>query len=88
MKSFEKLNPRSVAVVVDPIQSVRGKVVIDAFRCIPMLTSGSVEVQETTSSIGHLHKSSIQALIRGLDRYYYSMTISYKRDEVIVHYKE
>jgi 26S proteasome regulatory subunit N11 len=31
-KSFEQLNPRAVAVVVDPIQSVKGKVVIDAFR--------------------------------------------------------
>lgn len=33
-KSFEQLHPRCVAVVVDPIQSVRGKVVIDAFRLV------------------------------------------------------
>ena len=33
-QSFEQLHPRCVAVVVDPIQSVRGKVVIDAFRLI------------------------------------------------------
>jgi hypothetical protein len=33
-KSFEQLNQRAVAVVVDPIQSVKGKVVIDAFRLI------------------------------------------------------
>ena len=33
-QSFEQLNPKCVAVVVDPIQSVRGKVVIDAFRLI------------------------------------------------------
>jgi 26S proteasome regulatory subunit N11 len=33
-QSFESLNSRAVAVVVDPIQSVRGKVVIDAFRLI------------------------------------------------------
>ena len=31
-QSFEALNQRAVAVVVDPIQSVKGKVVIDAFR--------------------------------------------------------
>jgi len=38
-QSFEQLNDRCVAVVVDPIQSVRGKVVIDAFRLInPMNT--------------------------------------------------
>jgi 26S proteasome regulatory subunit N11 len=33
-KSQEMLNPRAVAVVVDPVQSVKGKVVIDAFRNI------------------------------------------------------
>ena len=32
VQSFEALNSRAVAVVVDPIQSVKGKVVIDAFR--------------------------------------------------------
>ena len=31
-KTFEQQVERTVAVVVDPIQSVRGKVVIDAFR--------------------------------------------------------
>ena len=30
-QSFEKLCKRAVAVVVDPIQSVKGRVVIDAF---------------------------------------------------------
>lgn len=34
LQSFEALNKRAVAVVVDPIQSVKGKVVIDAFRTI------------------------------------------------------
>ncbi|CAL0301740.1 unnamed protein product [Lupinus luteus] len=33
-QSFEALNQCAVAVVVDPIQSVKGKVVIDAFRLI------------------------------------------------------
>ena len=33
-QSFERLHPRAVAIVVDPIQSVKGKVVIDAFRTI------------------------------------------------------
>jgi 26S proteasome regulatory subunit N11 len=35
--SFEKLAPRAVAIVVDPIQSVKGKVVIDAFRSINLM---------------------------------------------------
>lgn len=34
LQSFEQLNPRAVSVVIDPIQSVKGKVVIDAFRLI------------------------------------------------------
>jgi 26S proteasome regulatory subunit N11 len=34
-KSFEKLNSRCVAVVIDPVQSVKGRVVMDAFRSIP-----------------------------------------------------
>lgn len=33
-QSFEQLNPRAVGVVIDPIQSVKGKVVIDCFRLI------------------------------------------------------
>merc|ERR1719428_615581 len=33
-QSFEQLNARAVGIVVDPIQSVKGKVVIDCFRSI------------------------------------------------------
>jgi 26S proteasome regulatory subunit N11 len=33
-KSFERLHERAVAVVVDPIQSVKGKVVMEAFRAV------------------------------------------------------
>ena len=33
-QSFEALTKRAVAVVIDPIQSVKGKVIIDAFRLI------------------------------------------------------
>ena len=31
------------------------------------------EPRQTTSNVGHLKKSSIQALIHGLNRHYYSM---------------
>ena len=82
--SFEKLHPRCVAVVVDPIQSVKGKVVIDAFRNIgppdPMRISS--EPRQTTSNVGHLAKPSIQALIHGLNHHYYSMPISYRKNEL------
>jgi 26S proteasome regulatory subunit N11 len=58
------LNARSVAVVVDPIQSVKGKVVIDAFRLInPQLIMLGQEPRQTTSNIGHINKPSIQVTI-------------------------
>lgn len=61
LQSFEALNPRAIAVVVDPIQSVKGKVVIDAFRLInPQTMMLGQEPRQTTSNVGHLNKPSIQ----------------------------
>merc|ERR1719482_651820 len=81
--SFEALNPRAVALVVDPIQSVRGKVVIDCFRLInPQLMMLGQEPRQTTSMIGHLNRPSIQALIHGLNRHYYSIVIDYRKNEL------
>lgn len=60
-QSFEQLNQRAVAVVIDPIQSVKGKVIIDAFRLInPQLMILNQEPRQTTSNVGHLNKPSIQ----------------------------
>ncbi|KAB5526725.1 hypothetical protein DKX38_020572 [Salix brachista] len=82
-KSFEALNQRAVAVVVDPIQSVKGKVVIDAFRLInPQTMMLGQEPRQTTSNLGHLNKPSIQALIHGLNRHYYSIAINYRKNEL------
>jgi 26S proteasome regulatory subunit N11 len=79
-QSFEQLHPRAVAVVVDPIQSVKGKVVIDAFRLIaPQSLVMGQEPRQTTSNLGHLNKPSIQALIHGLNRHYYSIAINYRK---------
>lgn len=79
-QSFEHLTPRAVAVVVDPIQSVKGKVVIDAFRLInPQTLMMGHEPRQTTSNLGHLNKPSIQALIHGLNRHYYSIGINYRK---------
>ncbi|WFD39588.1 multicatalytic endopeptidase [Malassezia japonica] len=82
-QSFEQLNQRAVAIVVDPIQSVKGKVVIDAFRLInPSTVMLGQEPRQTTSNIGHLNKPSIQSLIHGLNRHYYSIAIGYKKTEL------
>lgn len=96
-QSFEQLNQRAVAVVIDPIQSVKGKVVIDAFRLInTQQAMMGLEPRQTTSNIGHLNKPSIQvslylgrvlipekkALIHGLNRHYYSIAIDYRKNEL------
>jgi 26S proteasome regulatory subunit N11 len=40
------------------------------------------EPRQTTSNIGHLQKPSIQALIHGLNRHYYSIVIDYRKNEL------
>ncbi|PIC43680.1 hypothetical protein B9Z55_004327 [Caenorhabditis nigoni] len=68
-QSFEALSERAVAVVVDPIQSVKGKVVIDAFRTInPQSMALNQEPRQTTSNLGHLQKPSIQRSAAGSGR--------------------
>jgi len=57
-------------------------VVIDAFRTInPQVIALNQEPRQTTSNIGHLQKPSIQALIHGLNRHYYSIPIAYRTSE-------
>ncbi|XP_053992229.1 26S proteasome non-ATPase regulatory subunit 14-like [Hylaeus volcanicus] len=81
-QSFERLNRRAVGVVVDPIQSVKGKVVIDCFRLINPHSLVTVpEPRQTTSNIGHLQKPTITALVHGLNRHYYSLVISYRKGD-------
>lgn len=86
---YEQLTPRSVSVVIDPIQSVPGNVVIDAFRTIPREMQqwalqgdqGGVfsESRQITSNIGFMSKPSVIALSRGLNQQYYSMPITFRK---------
>ncbi len=78
-----------VAVVIDPVQSVKGKVVIDAFRMISgagnplmMAAMANTEPRQTTSNIGFLKKPTIQARIHGLDRHYYSLVIDWRKNDL------
>lgn len=77
-KAFEQLSGRCVAVVIDPIQSVRGQVVMDAFRSIHM--NNMVMATEPRISTGNNYytkpKPSREARLRGLNRLYYNMTIN------------
>ncbi|KAI6003720.1 multidrug resistance protein, partial [Pisolithus albus] len=82
-QSFEQMQSRCVAVVIDPIQSVKGKVVIDAFRLInAQVVLAGREPRQTTSNIGHINKPSIQALVHGLNRHYYSIAVNYRKTEL------
>lgn len=76
---FEKICKRAVAVVIDPIQSVKGKVVIDAFRNIPSLTLGEPRI--TTSNIGFYKQPSFISIVHGLNKSYYSFNITFKKNE-------
>lgn len=76
-------------MVVDPVQSVKGKVVIDAFRMIAgqggmmmMMPQTNSEPRQTTTNIGFLKKPTIQARIHGLDRHYYSLVIDWRKNDL------
>ncbi|KAL4002648.1 JAB1/Mov34/MPN/PAD-1 ubiquitin protease family protein [Acanthocheilonema viteae] len=90
-RSFEALSDRAVALVIDPIQSVKGKVVIDAFRTIgpnslefsflegvQKTLAPTQESRQTTSNLGHLIKHSVIEQLHGLGKSYYSITINFK----------
>ncbi len=80
--SFEKLDPRNIAVVVDPIQSVKGKVVIDAFKLIDSQSQlMGLPFQQHTSNVGLLKKTNITAIYNGLNKHYYSLVIDYHKEE-------
>ena len=69
-------------MVVDPVQSVKGKVVIDAFRSIDQQTMMMrTEPRQTTSNIGHITRPSYNALSHGLNKHYYSIAINYRKNE-------
>ena len=82
-QSFEALNPRAVAVVVDPVQSVKGKVVLDAFRLInPQLAMTGREPRQHTGNIGFMQKPSMHAIMQGLNRHYYQVCVAYKKNDM------
>lgn len=79
--SFEHICKRAVAVVIDPIQSVKGKVVIDAFRNISNASFGG-DQRITTSNIGFLKQPSFISLVHGLNKSYYSFNITFKKNDL------
>ncbi|KAK1348830.1 proteasomal regulatory protein Rpn11 [Hamiltosporidium tvaerminnensis] len=81
--SFEQLCKRAVAVVIDPIQSVKGKVVIDAFRLInTQMSMMGIEPRQISSNIGYEAKPTLVSILHGLNRHYYSFRINYRKNEL------
>jgi 26S proteasome regulatory subunit N11 len=89
-KTFEQQVERTVAVVVDPIQSVRGKVVIDAFRTyggnmdLGLALGGMKQndQRQTTSNLGEVKRRkgfSIRELSKST---YYSILIGYRKNDL------
>lgn len=78
--AFETINKRCVAVVIDPIQSVKGKVVIDAFRLIEQSPIMAQETRQTSSNLGHIERPSAISLVHGCTHFYYNLSISYRRN--------
>lgn len=85
-KTFEQQVPRTVAVVVDPIQSVKGKVVIDAFRTYGALglelSLGDSDQRQTTSNLGEVKRSKGFSLKELQKISYYSILIGYRKNEL------
>jgi len=83
-KNFEQLNARFVAVVVDPVQSVRGKVVIDAFRSYGgnILNIGDTDQRQTTSNLGNISKTKPTSLKDLARSSYYSLLINYRKNDL------
>ncbi|KAL6497227.1 hypothetical protein OROGR_029156 [Orobanche gracilis] len=83
-QTFEALNQMAVAVVVDPIQSIKRKVVIDAFRLInPQTMMLGREPGQTTSNVGHLNRPSIQVCFDSwVEQAFYSIAINYQKNEL------
>ena len=84
LQMFEKTDQRCVAVVVDPIQSVKGNIVIDAFRLFPnsasMLPSSPLQ---STSNRGHIVKATTQQRQRGCGREFYRLPVRWDIDPVL-----
>ena len=89
VQTFEKIDRRCVAVVVDPIQSVKGNVVIDAFRLYPggggiMMMVNATKPLQSTGNRGHISKSTSQQKQRGCGREYYRLPVRWNVDPVIL----
>ena len=80
--NIEKTGARQIGIVVDPIQSMKGKIVIDCFRTNGSGGSAMGDFRSQTSNVGSLRKPTGKAVATGLGRTYYSLPIQITRTAV------
>mmetsp|Transcript_51098 Transcript_51098/g.127237 ORF Transcript_51098/g.127237 Transcript_51098/m.127237 type:complete len:302 (-) Transcript_51098:4485-5390(-) len=78
-KSFEQLNQRSVALVIDPIQSTKGNIILEIFRLhFPLnINDESPELTSLEYSIKNPHQAKEE---HGYNKSYYNLNISFKKN--------
>ena len=81
-QNFEFLDERAVAVVIDPVQSVRGKVVIEAFKLNRYIYFGNKEIKQVTSIYSMVNNPSLFREGHGLNKYYHSLRIGFKKNSI------
>ena len=78
-KSFEQLNRRSIALVLDPIQSTKGNIVLEIFRLqIPF--NQHEDNRESSSLESGLKILSKTQSEHGYNKAYYSLHIAFKKN--------
>nr|UXY86737.1 26S proteasome regulatory subunit [Cryptomonas paramecium] len=76
-QNFEYLNQRSIALVIDPIQSTQDKIIIEAFRSYPAYVTNQ-QTRDSTCIRNIIDNLMIVRDEHGLNRYYYSLNIVFK----------
>jgi proteasome lid subunit RPN8/RPN11 len=78
-QSFENLNKGCIAVVIDPIQSVKEKIILEAYRLHPQNYRGQ-QIREMLNMNKAINKKVFQKDNHGLNDSYYSLNISFRKN--------
>lgn len=79
------MDPRCVAVVVDPVNSANGRLVIEAFRLIKGRMGGGLtlvrptETRLVTAEAGFLRKREHKSVQRGMGSQFYQMCLQFNK---------
>jgi len=80
-KSFEQLNQRSVALVIDPIQSTKGNIILEVFRLHFPLNTNDESPDITSLEYGIKIPPQVKEE-HGYNKSYYNLNISYRKNLV------